>query len=209
VKQKRQFQIAFLAAAIPLAGCMSFPDSPEHWSQSVPSIPIIMKGAKDESICALDGSYSDAGESALPDNAENSVSLFRMIFPETAIDAQTAITRVSFRGPEDKKLTISAWQHDRLLEVTTLSKLNSGKEVLGSHHSKYFCCHDGLVDVNPQQSAAAAYPVLMFGEASDNFLFRTSDQWLILRRCSVVSSIVVILPWLSAKCRWYRFAPAP
>lgn len=164
-----------------------------------------MKEAKDESVCALDGSYSDAGESALPDNAENSVSLFRMIFPETAIDAQTAITRVSFRGPEDKKLTISAWQHDRLLEVTTLSKLNSGKEVLGSHHSKYFCCHDGLVDVNPQQSAAAAYPVLMFGEASDNFLFRTSDQWLILRRCSVV----VIFPWLSAKCRWYRFAPVP
>lgn len=200
--KRRLFQIALLLATVPLAGCISFPDFPKHWSQSVPSIPILRKEAKEESVCALSGSYSDVGESALTDNTENSVSLFRMIFPESAIDAQTSITTVSFQGPENGKLTISAWHHDSPLEVTTLSKINLSKEEIGSHRSRYFCGHDGFVDVNPEKSAAAAYPLLL-AEASENNLFRTSDRWLILKQCRLKA----IFPWLRAECRWYRFAP--
>lgn len=118
------------------------------------------------------------------------ISLFGLLFPGIALPAENAPDRVSLDGPVAGVLKVVAWKDGKSVEVRQLKSLG--------------CLENGLVMVNPGAELWHGSFAVTFGAGNqDNFLFRSSDGWLILKR----DDLAIVAPWFDFETSWYRFRP--
>lgn len=194
-----------LAIPLLLGGCISTPKYPESWTPGFPDVNIFSKGGES---CCLTGSYSDVGEPPQDQEGGKTVSLFHELFPRAGAPVAGNIDRVTFRGPEGGILEITAWKDGVPVESRFLiNAMNppAGCDVQPS--GIYTCNEEGLINVLPgggRSNTANVANVALVGSASDRFLFRGTDGWLVLRK----NDLLMVLPWwVEYKTRWYRFSP--
>jgi len=184
--------LAVLVSGLVLEGCVGGPKYPDNW----PSL------TKTENKCAvLTGSYSDTGESATNKESGESVSLFRTLFPDSEIESTTVIDKISFVGPKNGVLKITAW-NCRIPIETRYLKESKDQINLGL----YLCYYDSSVLANCYVGGGMGVsPIVGGGGGHENRLYSGEDGSLVLKRVDV---IIVVPLWVQLKHRWYRFQRA-
>lgn len=163
-----------------LGGCISTPSYPEGWASGFPDVNIFSRSGDS---CRLTGSYLDAGEASSEQEGGVAVSLFHKLFPSSVVPVTGHFDSVSFSGPQGGVLEITAWKDGVPVESRQLiDAMNPPVGYNVQHYGIYTCNQDGLINANPGDRGGLATNVAnvaLVGSASDNFLFRGTDGWLV------------------------------
>jgi hypothetical protein len=193
--------LAVMVSGLALSGCVSVPKYPDNW----PSL------TKTENKCAvLTGTYSDIGESAPNQGIGEAVSCFRTLFPDSEIKPTTVIDKITFKGPENGVLEITAW-NSRVPIATRYLKEGKDRINFGLYH----CYYDGSVLANCYvgiypgiddviRAGGGIIPVITPAGGHENRLYSGEDGSLVLKR---VEAIFVLPWWFRYIYRYYRFLP--
>ena len=175
----------FVLLAFSLGSCVSTPEYPGRWASGFPEM-----SARADEKCDLTGSYTDSAEPAPNQKASVPVSLFRLLFPDMQFSVDNTPDHISLYGPVAGELKVVAWRGSKVVETRLLRSLG--------------CFKNGVVMINPGAEGWQGGFAVTFGAgAQDNFLYRGSDGWLILKR----NDLKVVVPWFDYETSWYRFRP--
>lgn len=167
-----------------LGGCVSAQKYPEPWTREFPELTV-----KAGDNCDIAGSYSDAGEPPPGQKGSVPVSLLEVLFPGSR-SSVVAPDYVSIEGPRAGELKVVVWKDGQAVETRQLKSIG--------------CMENGPVMVNPGAEVWHASFAVTFGAGNqDNYLYRGSDGWLILKR----NDLVIVFPWFKYQTSWYRFRP--
>lgn len=183
---KRTVKLIF-SVLIPmcLGACVTAQKYPDDWAQEFPESSV-----KPGDKCDLTGNYADVAEPAPGHKKSVPVSLFRLLFPDTHFSTEDMPDRISLDGPTAGELKVVAWRNGKAVEARQLKSLG--------------CLKNGLVMVNPGTLTWRGDFAVTFGAGTqDNFLYRGSDGWLVLKR----NELTVVVPWFNHETTWYRFQP--
>ncbi len=178
---------AFLFFALIGFGCVSAPRYPENWAPGFPEHGVFAKAGE---TCSLTGSYADAGDSPEGQDSSAAISLFRTLFPNSTLPTALMPDSVTLRGPENGAIEVIAWKDNKPVETGNLRS--------------YVCMENGLINANPGASSrSGGLVVTVWSSAQDNFLYRGTDGWLVLKQ----QNLMIVIPWFQWKTEWYRFRP--
>jgi hypothetical protein len=194
---------ALLMSLLVVGGCVSAPKYPENWTPGFPREKLFSK--PDYRCPSIAGSYSDAGESSPDKDSHATVSLWRTLFAGKAIQDS-----VTIRDPEGGTLEIVAWKDGKPVgQKKLLLQKGSACDISDRNNSDgcYFCLN-GLINAiipSVDQSFRSCFPSI---ECENyNVLYRSEDNWLVLKRKEFRFYGYPLPPFMGAKfkTRWYRF----
>jgi hypothetical protein len=199
-----------LISATSISGCfssISVPKYPANWP-AFPSIPFLPTSTRIEAVCCLTGSYAEKGESLSGAPA----SLAKILFGHGRSGTISGVTVVTFEGPQNGYLQISAWSDNTLIETLKLSNwmihVDEGRrEVLSLGYQRdehpyrrYECLQNGAVALFPPGFPSGTY-------GRETYLFRAHDGSLMFKVVNSGVGFVFIPVAVQYEVSWYRFPP--
>ena len=205
-----------LICSLNVAGCVHSPVYPEHWAplteiKTTEALPFTEFKMFKGSWCGagsnayLTGSYQDRGEIVTKQEGGTAdVSLARLIFTKRELANIDPVEYVTIRGPENRVLEISAWNHDKLIITKQFRErtISDG----GRTPDLFFCFPNGGIIINALMEGGASF-FGAGGGSTETFLYKANDGALIGKHEDSLVGFIVVVPIYKYDRQWYRFEP--